>query len=70
MNLRNGDITIGELLRYKPAYNYLLSEYPMLRQHPMLHRADKITLNIAMRFMGDAIPTVKRRELLEKLQQL
>ena len=70
MDLRNGDITIAELLKYKPAKDYLLSIYPTLMRHPMLHKAHKLRLNTALMFVGDAITNEEREKILSKLREL
>ncbi|MEG2073495.1 MAG: hypothetical protein RRY54_01885 [Angelakisella sp.] len=70
MNLKNGTITIGEILNYSPARALLAKEFPKLMHHPMLHMAGRITLNKAIAMAGDALPAAKRRELLAKLEEL
>ena len=70
MNLRNGSITVREILAYKPAYDYLMKELPFLKNHPMLHRADKITLNMAIMFAGDAVSKTAKQQMLDTLKKL
>ncbi len=70
MNLRNGEISIAEILRYPPAREYLLSIYPMLLRHPMIHKAHKLKLKTALVFIGDAISDNKKQEILATLSKL
>ena len=70
MNLRNGNITIKEILDYKPAYDFLIKEIPFIKNHPMLHRANKITLNMALMFAGDAVSQQKKQQMLDTLKKL
>ncbi|MEG1874592.1 MAG: hypothetical protein RR022_02700 [Angelakisella sp.] len=68
MNLKDGMITIGEILAYPPARELLLREFPALARHPMLHMAGRITLNTAIAMAGDALSAAKKREILDKLR--
>lgn len=70
MDLRNGMITIAEVLAYPPAKALFMREFPAMANHPMLHRAGKITLNTAIALAGDALPPARRRALLETLMAL
>ncbi len=70
MNIKNGNITIKEILDYPPAYEYICNAFPLIKNHPMLHRANKITLNTALMFMGDAVPQAKKNEIIAKLREL
>lgn len=68
MDLRDGKITIAEILAYPPAKALLVREFPRLANHPMLHRAGKITLNTAIALAGDALPEAQRRQIIARLQ--
>ena len=70
MNLRNGNITIKEILDYKPANDFLTAQYPFIKNHPMLHRANKITVNMALMFAGDAITKQQKDQIIDKLKSL
>lgn len=70
MNLKNGNITIGELLAYPPARKLLEREFPQMVHHPMAHMAGRITLNRGIAMMGEALPAAKRREIWSKLEAL
>ncbi len=70
MNLRNGNITVAEILSHKPAREYLMSVYPMLTRHPMLHKAHRLSLNTVLRYVGDALSVADRKKLIEKLAEL
>lgn len=70
MNLRDGNITIAELLNYPPAKALLMQEFPAMMHHPMLHMAGRFTLNRAISMAGDALPMTKRKEILAKLKAL
>lgn len=70
MDLRNGNITIGELLSCPPAKAMLMKEFPAMMNHPMLHMAGRFTLNAAISMAGDALPMQKRKEIIEKLKTL
>lgn len=70
MDLRNGNITIAEILAYPPAKAILMREFPAMMNHPMLHMAGRFTLNTAISMAGDALPMQKRKEILEKLKAL
>ena len=45
MNLKNGQITVGEVLSNPNARALLQREYPALLNHPMLGMARGMTLN-------------------------
>ncbi|MEG0854782.1 MAG: hypothetical protein RSF82_12975 [Angelakisella sp.] len=70
MDLKNGNITIAELLAYPPAKELLMKEFPGMLHHPMMHMAGRITLNTAIRLAGDALPMQKRKEIIAKLRAL
>ena len=70
MNLRNGAITIGELLAYPPARALLASQFPKLINHPMAALAQRMTLNQAIQMAGDALPELQKQAILAKLKTL
>lgn len=70
MDLRNGNITVAEVLSYPPARNFLASKYPALVHHPMLRMAGRFTLNQALAYAGDALRPNERQMLIEKLSSL
>lgn len=70
MNLRNGEITVAEILAYKPAKEYLVSVYPMLTRHPMIHKAHKLSLNTVLKYIGDAMSVQDKKSLINKLSEL
>ena len=67
MDLKNGNITIGELLAYPPAKAILSREFPLMIHHPLAGRAKGMTLNMAIRLAGDALPRQKGEAVLEQL---
>lgn len=70
MDLKNGNITIGELLNNPSAKALLAQEFPGMMRHPMMHMAGKITLNTAVGLAGDALPVAKRKEIIAKLKEI
>lgn len=70
MDLRNGAITVGELLAYPPAKDLLLREFPAMAHHPMVHMAGRIPLTTAVQWAGDALPMQRQKEMWAKLEKL
>ncbi len=70
MNLRNNQITVGELLDYQPARAVFQKRFPMVMRHPLLGAARSVTLEQLIALAGDKIPQKKIQETLNELRSV
>ncbi len=70
MNLKNNQITVGELLDYAPAKAVFQKRFPMVLRHPMVGAARTVTLEQLVAFAGAYIPQKTIRETLNELQKV
>ncbi len=70
MDLKNGGITVSEIIRDPRAYSLLKQEFPQIVQSPLLHLAGGMTLNQILSFAKGTIPQDKIDSLLEQLKSL
>lgn len=68
MNLKNNQITVGELMDYAPAKTVLQKRFPMVTRHPLLGAARSVTLEQIIALAGDKIPQKKIQETLNELR--
>lgn len=70
MNLRNGNITVGELLK-NPASRHLLSaEFPQLIRHPMVRMAQGMSLKQVLGMAGNRVSRGQIDRVLSQLKEL
>ena len=70
MDLRNGSITLGEILKHPGARTLVEREFPGLLRHPLAGSFMGMTLNRALALLGGRIPRERIKTLLEALKAL
>lgn len=68
MNLREGQITVREILRNPSARALLEREFPALMRSPMLHMASTMPLYIVINNARRYLSQQKLRQLIEQLK--
>lgn len=70
MNLKNNQITVGELLDYAPAKAVIYKRFPMVMRHPLIGAARNVTLEQVIALAGDKLPQKKLTETLNELRSV
>lgn len=70
MDLKNGKITVGELLDNASSRGVFQRRFPMVMKHPMVGAARTVTLEQLIAFARSYIPQKKIDETLEELKRL
>ncbi len=70
MNLKNGQITVGEVLSNPNARALLQREYPALINHPMLGMARGMTLNQVLGMARGKVSQQQVNRLFEQLSRI
>lgn len=70
MNLRNEEITLGELWDDPKARGVFRRRFPTIMKHPIRNRARSVTLGQLADFMGAWVPESLIRDVLQELKQL
>lgn len=70
MDLKNGNITVREILSNKQAKALLERELPEIMCSPLIALASSMRLNQVLSFAGGKIPAQKIEELLEQLKKI
>ncbi|MEG0764949.1 MAG: hypothetical protein RRY65_05465 [Pseudoflavonifractor sp.] len=70
MNLKNNQITLGELLDYPASRALLQKRFPMAMKHPTLGAARTVTLEQLMAFAGTYLPRSTINETLQELARV
>ncbi|HIU42795.1 MAG TPA: hypothetical protein IAB67_00670 [Candidatus Ventrousia excrementavium] len=70
MDLRNGNITVGELLRNPAAVRIFNEEFPGVLQSPMVRMARGMSLNRVLGHVRGRVPQQKLDRLLTRLREL
>lgn len=70
MNLRNGKITLGEILRNPKARQLVEREAPGVLGSPLVRRFQGMTLEQAMGLLRRHIPAARMEALLRELEAL
>ncbi len=70
MNLRNYEITVGEVLQNPRAKALLTRELPMVMRHPMLPVARAIPLKDIINNAGRYISPQKMQSILNELEKI
>ena len=70
MDLKNGRITVGELLDNPASRGVFQRRFPMVMKHPMMGAARTVTLEQLIAFARGYIPQKKIEETLEELRHL
>lgn len=70
MNLKNGQITVGEVLSNPNARALLRREYPALFNHPMLGMARGMTLNQVLGMARGKVSQQQVNRLFEQLSRI
>ena len=69
MDLKNGKVTVGELLDHPGARAVLQKRFPMLMKHPMMGAARTITLEQILAVAREFAPQKKIDETLDDLRR-
>lgn len=70
MELRNGKITVKEILANPEAKALLMKEFPHLINHPMMRMARNMSLKKLLRYAEDVVPKEKLRRIVAELEKL
>ena len=70
MNLKNGQITVGEVLSNPNARALLQREYPALFNHPLLGMARGMTLNQVLGMARGKVSQQQVNRLFEQLSRI
>lgn len=69
MDLKNGKVTVGELMDHPGARAVLQKRFPMLMKHPMMGAARTITLEQILAVAREFAPQKKIDEALSDLRR-
>ena len=69
MDLKNGKVTVGELMDHPGARAVLQKRFPMLMKHPMMGAARTITLEQILAVTREFAPQKKNDETLADLRR-
>ena len=69
MDLKNGRVTVGDLLDHPGAKAVLQKRFPMLMKHPMMGAARTITLEQILSVAREFVPQKKIDEALADLRR-
>ena len=70
MDLKNYNVTVGEVLKNPQAKAMLQKELPMIMRHPMLPMANAIPLRDIINNAGVYVSPRKMQSILEKLSKI
>ena len=70
MDLRNNQITIGELLGHPKAKQVLARRFPQMIGRPIVAASGAITLERAMKLAAAYVPQKALQETLEELRSI
>ena len=70
MDLKNYNITVGEVLKNPQAKAMLQKELPMIMRHPMLPMAHAIPLRDIINNAGGYVSPRKMQSMLENLSKI
>jgi hypothetical protein len=70
MNLKNNQITLGEVLKKPAARDLLQKKFPQALSHPLAGPAQNLTVAQAMEFAGLYVPRSVVEEVLRELKRL
>ncbi len=70
MDLRNEEITLGELWDDPKSRGVFQRRFPMIMKHPVHNRARSVTLGQLADFLGSWLPAALIRDVLSELKRL
>ena len=70
MDLRNNQITVGELLAHPKAKHVLAKRFPQMIGRPIVAASGALTLEQAMKLASAYVPQKALQETLEELRGL
>lgn len=70
MDLRNMNITVGELMDHPPARKVLQKRFPIVAKHPPEGEARTVTLAQLLAFAAPYIPKIMISEALKELERV
>lgn len=70
LNLKNGEITLGELWDDPKAREVFRRRFPMVMKHPVKNRGRTVTLGQLSDFMEGWLPAALVRDVVKELERL
>ena len=70
MDLKNNQITVGELLDHPGARNVLARRFPMVMKKPLTGAARTVTLEQLLAFVSPYLPGLIVNDTLKELRKL
>ena len=70
MDLRNGTVTVKEILRVPAAKEILVRELPQIMRSPLVKMAGNMSLNKVLTYAKGNVPPEKVKSVLEQLKAL
>ena len=70
MNLKQGEITLGELWDDPKAREVFRRRFPTIMKHPLKNRARTVTLGQLSDFMESWLPAALIRDVVKDLEKL
>lgn len=70
MNLKNNQVTVGELLDYAPAKAVFQRRFPMVLRSPLVGASRSITLEQLLSLAENYVPRKKVEETLAELRRV
>ena len=70
MDLKNNQITVGELLDHPGARNVLARRFPMVMKKPVTGAARTVTLEQLLAFVSPYLPGLLINDTLKELRKL
>jgi len=70
MDLRNNQVTVGELLDYGPARAVFQKRFPLVMRHPMVGASRTVTLEQLISIARNYIPQKTINDTLNELRRV
>jgi len=70
LDLRNNQITVGELLRNSKSREILQREFPEIMRNPMIRMAGNMSLSRVLQYARGQVPQSKIDKVLVELQEV
>ena len=70
MNLKGGNVTIGEIMNNPKGFAIMKREFPNLIGTPMFAMAQRMTLNKVVQHWGNHVPRSKIDSIIEELKRI
>ena len=70
MNLKGGNVTIGEIMNDPKGFAIMKREFPKLIGTPMFKMAQRMSLNRVIQHWGHHVPRSKIDSIIEELKRI